>query len=59
MSRDELLAIAERNKKKAQRAWENNKNRPGITAFELANLQKNVLYTETVYGLIYAEYWEE
>lgn len=59
MNREEMLAIAERNIKKAKRALDMNQNRPGITDTELSNLVRNALYAENVYRLIYAEYWDE
>lgn len=52
MNKKDMLLIAERNMKKAQRALERNKDRAGITEEELKNLLNNVQYTSEVYRLI-------
>lgn len=52
MDKKDMLLIAERNMKKAQRALERNKDRSGITGEELKSLMNNALYTQFVYDLI-------
>ena len=52
MNKDRLLQIAERNLKKAQRAWKINRDRTGITEEEINNLSSNVKYAQAVYDLI-------
>lgn len=58
MNRENLLAIAERKIKKAQRALDTNRNRPGITETEIENLENNLKFSSIVYDLIdkYASY---
>lgn len=52
MTKVELLQIAEKNQIKAQKTYDNNINRKGISAEEAENLKKNVEYTTIVYQLI-------
>lgn len=52
MNNETALQIAEKNLKKAEKKFENNCNRKGITEVELSNLKRNVDYAKYVYELI-------
>ena len=52
MKKEKLIAIAEKNLRKAKISLQNNFNRPGVTEQERENLTKNVEYAQTVYDLI-------
>ena len=52
MTKEKIVQIAERNLKKARRAFEANCNRQGITEDEINNLSDNVKFAEVVYDLI-------
>ena len=52
MTKAQLMTIAERNLKKAEKALELNMNRSGITEQEKENLVNNVEYTKIVRELI-------
>lgn len=52
MNKEELLTIAERNLKKAEKAFEHTYNRKGITGLERINLVKNVEYAKIVYDML-------
>lgn len=52
MDKEKLIAIAERNLKKAKNSLKNNFNRSGVTEKERENLSSNVEYAQTVYDLI-------
>lgn len=52
MTKAQLMTIAERNVKKAEKALEHNMNRSGITEQEKENLMNNVEYTKIVRELI-------
>ena len=54
LSKDQILGIAERQVKKAAKAYENNFNRPGATDREKENLVANKEYTRIVFELINA-----
>jgi hypothetical protein len=55
MTKDKLIAITERNLKKAQIAFENNCNRTGVTEQEVENLKAKVEYNQTILNLINAK----
>ena len=59
MTKEQMLIMAERKIKKANIAFENNKNRPGITENELENLSNKLEYAKNVYELIKTYYGEE
>ena len=52
MTKERLLQIAERNRKKAQIALNTNRDRKGVTEAEISNLTDNLKYAEVVYDLI-------
>lgn len=52
MTKAQLMVIAERNVRKAEKAMEYNMNRSGITEQERENLMNNVEYTKIVRELI-------
>lgn len=52
MTKAKLLSIAERNVRKAYKALEQNRNRPGITKEERENLMDNRVYTLYIRELI-------
>ena len=52
MTKVQLMAIAERNIKKAEKAMEYNINRTGITEQEKENLKNKIEYSKIVYELI-------
>ena len=52
MTKAQLMTIAERNVKKAEKALKLNINRSGITEQEKENLMNNVEYTKIVRELI-------
>jgi hypothetical protein len=52
MTKAQLITIAGRNVKKAEKALEHNINRVGITEQEKENLTNNVEYNKIVYDLI-------
>ena len=52
MTKEKLLFIAERNVQKAEKAIQNNYDRPGITEQERENLRDNRAYTLYVQELI-------
>ena len=52
MTKEKLIAIAERNYKKAKISLHNNYNRQGVTEQERENLKANLEYAQIVYDLI-------
>lgn len=52
MTKETLLTIAERNVKKAEKAYEHNYNRQGVTGLERINLIHNVEYAKIVYEML-------
>ena len=54
MQKEKMLAIAEKNLRKAKIALQHNFDRPGITEQERENLSNNIEYAQTVYELISA-----
>jgi hypothetical protein len=56
MTKAQLITIAERNVKKAERAYGYNINRVGITEQEKENLTNNVEYSKIVRDLIHTTF---
>ena len=52
MTKEQLLTIAERNVKKAEKAFEQNYNRTGITGLERINIVNNLEYAKFVYNML-------
>lgn len=52
MNKQDMIEIAERNLRKAEKSLLNNYNRKGVTEFEREKLSNNVEYAKAVYGLI-------
>jgi hypothetical protein len=54
MTKETLLIIAERNLKKAEKAYEHNYNRTGVNGLERINLVNNLEYAKIVYDMLKA-----
>ena len=52
ITKDKLVAIAERNLRRSKMSYHNNYNRSGITAEERENLLSNLKYNQIVYDMI-------
>ena len=52
MNKKTALQIAERNLTKAEKKFEINCNRKGITEVEISNLKRNIDYAQYVYDMI-------
>ena len=52
MNHEIALQIAEKNLQKAEKKFEINCNRKGITEVEISNLKRNIDYAKYVYELI-------
>ena len=52
LTKGQMIAIATRNLRKAQYAFQHNYNRAGITEREKENLMNNVEYNQIVFDLI-------
>ncbi len=52
LTKEQMIAIATRNLKKAKYAFDHNYNRAGITKQEKENLMNNVEYNQIVLDLI-------
>lgn len=54
MTKETLLIIAERNLKKAEKAFEHNYNKKGVTGLERLNIVENLEYAKIVYDMLKA-----